>query len=372
MRIAINSICAVTGGAVTHLQNILPWMLEFLGGDELLVVGNSDTYDRIQPPEGVIWIDAPGASQSIARRLLWENTELPRLLREQKADVVFHPTNVPLFRSPIPQVLLIHNVAPFLDEIIASESLSQRLRLRALRLLTLRGLRTVANTIFISEWGRQAIERFSGGTSGTVIPFGCEHLTGAGDDTAALARWGLARDGFILTVSHLYRYKKIEYLIDAHAGMESPPPLVIVGKDYDREYGAFLHERARHTGSEIIFTGALAGKEISALMGACQAFVFTSEAENLPITLLEAMANGCAILTNRSCSMPEVCDQAALYADPPSGDTYGRELRRMIEDETLRGELRRRSLIRSDGFRWRDTAARTLDLIRETAGASLS
>jgi glycosyltransferase involved in cell wall biosynthesis len=105
-------------------------------------------------------------------------------------------------------------------------------------------------------------------------------------------------------------------------------------------------------------------------MASCRAFVFTSEAENLPITLLEAMAAGCPIIANRHCSMPETCGDAVLYADPASAATYGQELERVLWDDELRTEMRHRALQRATRFQWSDAARSTLEALRNAGTGS--
>ncbi len=367
MRVVINSLCAVTGGAVTHLRHLVPALLPLLTDDELLVVGNEATRARLVLPPEIRWVDAGDTGQGILSRLWWDSLRLPGLLHDLEADLLFQPANIAALRVRIPQVILIHNVAPFLDEIIETESAYQQLRLRLLRRLTALSIRRAERSIFISSWGKQRIEEcLELEDSGPVIPFGCEHLEKS-PATGVLERFGLEAGEFDLSVSHLYRYKKLELLIDAHARLELPQPLVLVGAPYDRGYARELEAHAEGSRARIVFTGALGGAEIADLMAACRVFEFSSEAENLPITLLEAMSRGCAILTNRLCSMPEVCGDAALYADPPTAASYAHELARLVGDAELRAQLADRGRARARSFRWSVTARRTLDLLREAA-----
>lgn len=103
-------------------------------------------------------------------------------------------------------------------------------------------------------------------------------------------------------------------------------------------------------------------------MADCRIFAFSSEAENLPITLLEAMAAGCAIITNRSCSMPEVCGDAVSYADPATPVRYADKLLELTSDHQKRVAFRRAASERSLHFKWSDTAGRTLAILRKAAG----
>ncbi len=370
MKIAVNTSPAVAGGSVTHLRHLLPEMLQLLGDDELVAIGNAATRERIEAPPELEWIDAPNIGEGLRRRLLWESRELPGILDDIGADVFFHPSNFRVHRARVPQVVLIHNLAPYLPAVFVGESAYQKLRLILLRLVTRDAIKRTAETIFISQWGKELVRgRDSGPDRFPVIPFGCEHGREI-RDVGALEKYGVERDGFVLTVSHFYRYKRIEYLIDAYAALGERVrewPLLIVGEPYDAPYGARLRRHAEACAAPVVFTGALGAAEIAELMDACRVFAFTSEAENLPITLLEAMSAGSPILTNRACSMPETCLDAAVYADPTSADTYRVELERMLWDDALRADLAERARARAATFRWSDTARSTLEVLRRVA-----
>jgi glycosyltransferase involved in cell wall biosynthesis len=353
---------------VTYLRHILPAMASHVGRDEITAIGDAATRELLSPPPFVRWSETPPLCGGFARRLVRENFDLPRRLRALRADVLFHPGNFRIFRFGISQVILIHNLAPFMPELIEDESLFQRMRLTVLHGLMQSSLDRVSGVIFISEWGRRLVlgDRAVDEQRMPVIPFGSEHAI-VEPSQDACDRWSLKPDEYVLTASHLYRYKKLEKLIDAWAELGdrvSAWPLLVVGAPFDRQYSKRMEERAKSAKSRVIFTGRLDGGTLASLMASCRAFVFTSEAENLPITLLEAMAAGCPIITNRHCSMPETCGDAALYADPASAETYRLELERVLWDDELRTEMRHRALQRATRFRWSDAARTTLEVLR--------
>jgi len=369
MKIAINTSCAVAGGAITHLRHLLPEIFRLVEPGEVVLIGDRATRGRLGLLDRTEWEETPSIRSGLAGRLWFENVELPRKLREIGADVLFHPGNFAVFRSPIPQVILIHNLAPFLPEVIAGESWRQRLRLGILRWLTRVSLEQARATIFISQWGRSQVvaERDLDPDRMPIIPFGSEHGVSR-PDSRLLDRWGLEHDGFLLTVSHLYRYKKLEKLIQAYADLGETMkdlPLIVVGEPYDEEYARRMEALAAKSEGRVVFTGGLDSEALGALMASCRIFVFTSEAENLPITLLEAMAAGCPILTNRACSMPEVCEDAAEYAEPPTAERYRSALAALLSDGVRRDRLRERARRRALHFSWPESAARTAAVLRK-------
>jgi glycosyltransferase involved in cell wall biosynthesis len=373
MKIAINTSCAVAGGAITHLRRLLPELVSRLGSDDIVVIGDAQTREKIQPPSGLEWLETDPIRGGLLGRLWFENITLRGILESLGADVLFHPANFAAFRSPIPQVILIHNLAPFLPAVTSGESFGQKIRLGILHALTLKSLSVAARTIFISGWGRTQVipDAAADDARMPVIAFGSEHGAKS-SDPSVLSRFGLEKDQFILTVSHLYRYKKIEKLIDSVPllrGRGIDLPIVIVGEPYDEEYSARMRARAEESGGRILFTGGLPAPALAALMLECRQFVFTSEAENLPITLLEAMACGCAIVTNRACSMPEVCADAVLYADPACAQTYADAIETLESDSEARSSLRRAAIERASDFSWPKNGVETLAVLRSAVEA---
>ena len=86
-------------------------------------------------------------------------------------------------------------------------------------------------------------------------------------------------------------------------------------------------------------------------------FVFPSLYEGFGLPPLEAMASGTPVVTSNVSSLPEVAGDAAVLVDPyqPRGDR--RRHQRVLTDETLRRELRRKGLARAKQFSWEQSVA---------------
>ena len=70
--------------------------------------------------------------------------------------------------------------------------------------------------------------------------------------------------------------------------------------------------------------------------------------------------------------MPEVVGDAALFFDPADIDNMVTVLDRLLKDADLRRQLGARALANSANFSWRNTAVRTLDILKEAAQGSSS
>ena len=112
-------------------------------------------------------------------------------------------------------------------------------------------------------------------------------------------RWGLEKNSYILFLGRLVPEKRPELLIDAFKSINTTNKrLVIAGGSSDTsEYERQLHERAKGD-SRILFTGFVTGKPLAELYSNAYCYVLPSDVEGMPMSLLEAMAYGCACVTS--------------------------------------------------------------------------
>jgi glycosyltransferase involved in cell wall biosynthesis len=98
--------------------------------------------------------------------------------------------------------------------------------------------------------------------------------------------------------------------------------------------------------------------------------VYPSTYEGFGIPPLEAMGAGCPVIALRSASIPEVCGDAAHYAEDASAEALAAALERVLGDDALAAALRRDGHAQAARFGWERTAALTADVYRSLAGTS--
>jgi glycosyltransferase involved in cell wall biosynthesis len=232
------------------------------------------------------------------------------------------------------------------------------------RVMTTLASRRAAAVFTISEFSKAQLERFGLVPPGKaqVLRLGVDHLDAVVSDASILARHGLEAQPYILAIGSLARHKNLTMLVDAFAEADLPEVnLVIAGGGNPRIFqSAGLREA-----SNIRFLGRVSDGELKALYGSALAFACPSLSEGFGFTPLEAMAMGCPVVATTGGAVPEVCGDAAVYADPLDRDTWRDALRTMVGDAALRVDLAQRGKARASLFTWREAAHRMLAALAE-------
>ena len=181
-----------------------------------------------------------------------------------------------------------------------------------------------------SEYLRELILHHHPNASVRVIPHGFDYER---------FRWDGAKDRKILVVSRMLRRKGVQYLLEALRGVDLDGCQVdIVG---DGPYLSQLKDMACEYKLDVRFWGWLDNKsaELKNLYEHSSIFVFTSEVENFPIVLFEAMSAGQAIITVNGTGCREVAGDKALLVPPHDPLAIRASLLRLLGDPKLRSRL---------------------------------
>jgi glycosyltransferase involved in cell wall biosynthesis len=234
---------------------------------------------------------------------------LPRLLRERRYDIVHSHFIFPdgwlgLYASWMADAPLI--LTPHGTDVPGHNPHRVRVLHECLkptwRLITSRATRIVCPSGILESRVKQA----NTNARTTVIPNGLD------PDRFDAASPKTRR---VLVVARLVESKGVQFLLRALQGFRSDYEVVVVG---DGPYGDDLKKLSRELSVRVTFTGWLDNDsaELKRLFETSRIFAFPSLAENCPITLLEAMAAGCAIVTTHGTGCAEVVGDAALLVPP--------------------------------------------------------
>ena len=198
----------------------------------------------------------------------------------------------------------------------------------------------------------------------SVIPNGSDHLDATRPDPSIIWRLGLQGRPFVVALANAQSHKNIGVLLEAFRSPAAQPfMLVLIGPHGPGHFiakGHRLPERA-------VFAGVVADAELKALYEAAVCMATPSLLEGFGLCAAEAMSLGCPVIASPRAALPEVCGEAALYADPHDPDAWTAHIRRLAEDGEARAQAIERGLQRARAMRWNDSARKLLELIATVA-----
>ncbi|MGZ4753328.1 MAG: glycosyltransferase family 4 protein [Acidimicrobiia bacterium] len=198
-------------------------------------------------------------------------------------------------------------------------------------------------------------------------------------DPAALRSRGLEPDRYLLFVGRLVPEKGLDVLLDAveilrARGVEIGAVAIVGGGHAGSGYLADLEQRAATTNGVVRLLGTRTGAELASLFSYATAFVIPSFHEGQPLTVLEAMSYGRAIIASDIPAHTELlADEAVFFRAGDAGD-LATAIARVLDDPDLRhhlGDAGQRRIKDGGEFDWDRVADATEHILeRITGGAS--
>jgi len=184
---------------------------------------------------------------------------------------------------------------------------------------------------------------------------------------------------YLLYVATMYPHKNHARLIEAFKLLRDEYPdlqLVLVGKvDY---FSKSLKEtltqdvRLRTLPKDaVIFPnfqcadGYLPDEDLHVFYRHAAVYVFPSLKEGFGIPILEAQAHGLPVACARISCLPEIGGDSVMYFDPESVPDIAEQVKRVLEDESLRRELTRKGFENLKRFSWQDMSRKTYMTYKE-------
>lgn len=289
--------------------------------------------------------------------------QLRRIIRTERPDVINAHTPVPFMVDMVTwaagrlPVVVTYHAATLLKPGSALMWLVTRGYL-ALQLLTLARARAV---IAVSQYVREHLPLWQGKT--TVVP---NAVTAVGDARDA-AGTGLA---FVSNLEPTHRWKGLDLVLDALAILKrdgSAVRLTVIGDGADRPR---YEQRGQELGlgEQVSFAGKLVGWERDALVREAAAVVLypTTANDAFPTVLLEAWAQGVAVIAAASGPLPSLVDDGVtgLLVTPNNATALAQALRESLDNPAqllALGEAGRRLVARE--YTWPRQVERTLAVL---------
>ncbi len=180
----------------------------------------------------------------------------------------------------------------------------------------------------------------------------------------------LEHKDFIMYVGRPMTHKNLERLVEAFALLKETHfslSLVLAGK-LDANYKKLQKLVDAKGVPGVIFTDFVTDGELRWLYEQAKAYVFPSLSEGFGLPGLEAMAQGCPVVSSNATCLPEVYKEAAHYFDPLDVTDMAAKINDVIADPALAQKLVGKGNLLVKEYSWAKTAHQTLDVYKSVLG----
>jgi glycosyltransferase involved in cell wall biosynthesis len=204
-----------------------------------------------------------------------------------------------------------------------------------------------------------------------VIPYGISsrfsEVRNPGQIQKTLAKYRVQQP-YILSLGRLNPRKNLVSLANAFNRLKSEKnlthQLVIAGRD-DYRATKTIGSIRNEGGHDVVLTGFVEEGDLPALYQGADIFIYPSLFEGVGLPVLEAMAAGVPVIASKTSSLPEMVGDSGIVVDPLSVDEIAQAIWRLVSDENLKEEYRRKGRKRAAEFSWESTAGETLKIYQE-------
>lgn len=171
-------------------------------------------------------------------------------------------------------------------------------------------------------------------------------------------QWGLKKDDYILFLSRIVPGKGLEYLIDAFKMIDTDIKLVIAGgTEYVNDFYTDICSKVEKD-KKIKMVGYVSGDTLNELYSNARLFVFPSEAEGMPVCLLEALSFNTPCLVSDIPENKEVGKEYVRYFKSKDTKDLKIQLEKQLENVE---KVNSRSYVKKD-YSWDNVTKSTIEL----------
>jgi glycosyltransferase involved in cell wall biosynthesis len=380
MKLGIDASSIRSGGGITHLREILKAAEPSQHGFQSVVVwAGRSTLEQIGNQPWLQKVHEPLLDKGLLKRAYWQRVLLRRRVEQEGCCLLFVPGGA-YTGSFRPFVTMSRNMLPFEPKEIARYGLSRvALRLRTLRTIQRRTFARADGVVFLSKYAQHTVIGTlpEGLRRSTTIPHGVsEDFWLKPREEKPLSEYSPECPLRCLYVSSVTVYKHQWRVAEAVSSLRQqgyPLTLDLLGPATTQKGWNRLRDtmnRVDPKGEFISYHGAVPYEELPERYRQADLNVFASSCENMPNTLLEAMAAGLPIACSNRGPMPEMLGDSGVYFDPEDAQQIEDALRELVDDQEKRIACARDAHERALSFPWSRCARDTFDFLAQVATAT--
>ncbi len=306
------------------------------------LIGEKNKIERLNWSKNIIIKECSVPIYSVNEQII-----LPFII--SSCDIFISPHyNIPLL--PIrakKRIVIIHDV----NHLIFQERLTVSQKIYAN--VMLKAAQKYSDTILtVSEFSRAEIIKYTGLTEKNIeviypyIPkFTFTENLISNELIRIKNRYNLS-DEYLLYVGSIKPHKNFGTAVKAFELLLKDMPdkiLAVVGiaeSELHKDSEVFdLMRQNEKLKSRMIFTGYIEHEDMPFIYKGASVLVFPSLYEGFGLPPLEAMASNCPVVVSNTASLPEVCNDAALYFDPNNYESIYKSIRMILSDKGLVNKL---------------------------------
>lgn len=372
MRIAIDTLSAKSlyHGMGIYIFNLLKHIMSIDNNNKFIIYKKPEVFsglflndnDRVQ---------IRNINKNRLARISWEYAMLPKILKKEKIDVFWGPSNFLPITKTCKYVVTIHDLSSF-----TYAQAYPWLRRKYYQYNIKQAVKRADFIITDSEFSKQDIIKYFRVPQEKIRVIYCgidaffKKVT-ANDTLEKVKKKYQLPDEFILTLSVLEPKKNTERLLQAYSQLiqqkKNLPKLVIGGS---KKYGwknekIFLLVDALKLTNSIVFTDFIEYEDLVCIYSMAKLFILPSLYEGFGLPVVEAMACGTPVITSNTSSLPEVVGNAAVLVNPYNINDIANAIDIVLNDENKQKEMIKKGYENVKRFKWEKSAKELIAVFEE-------
>ena len=363
-----------SGGARRHLVSVLGAAdPRAYGIRQVHVWSYASLLDALPDAPWLVRHGPPHLERSLLRQMWWQYRHQADEARAAGCDIMLYTDAGTLGRFR-PCVVMSRDMLTYAPAEVSRYRFTRAwLRLWLRYYVQASAMRRADGVVFLTDYAAAAIQPITGPLGRVAV---ISH--GVGEEFRAVAPAAapreLPRPVRCLYVSNVDRYKHQWHVVSAIAALRRKGHdvvLTLAGGGAGSAQARLDAEIARvdPDGTFVQSLGFVEPEHLPALLQRADIFVFASSCENMPNTLVEAMAAGLPIACSGRRPMPDILEDGGVYFEPEDPGSIARAIEELIVDDAARGARARRAFDIARQFSWTRCADETWSFLRATAGA---
>jgi glycosyltransferase involved in cell wall biosynthesis len=358
-----------SGGARAHLIGMLSECdPEKYGIKQIHVWAPRALLNQLPDVSWLIKHNPPALEASLLRQLIWQAFSLAGEVKAHNCSILFATDASTLCRF-IPLVVLGQDMLSYEPGVMAYFGYSvARLRLLAILIVQNLAFKRANGVIFLTRYAGKLIQQSCGKLQIVeYIPHGVDKMF---NNVQKVNIWPTSRKEPIrcIYVSGTEMYKHQWVGVRAFALLKKrgyDVVLDLVGGGEGTAVQMLQDEIEAHDVSGVFVRryDFLSHDDLPMLLAQSDLFVFASSCENMPVTLLEAMAVGLPIACSNCGPMPEILADGGVYFDPKDAESVAKAIEEIILSKDLRLTISERAKALSQQYTWERCANETFAFI---------